>query len=61
MSTGNREAKQIYEFIFEPAEIVSFKDREVLKKVRSVHGKELEKHVPSSIFQILDTQVYVSE
>ncbi|MBN1299265.1 MAG: hypothetical protein JW997_06240, partial [Actinobacteria bacterium] len=32
------------EFIFEPAEFVPFKDREVLKKVRSVHGKELEKH-----------------
>jgi len=32
------------EFIFEPAEFVPFKDREVLEKARSVHGKDLEKY-----------------
>ncbi len=32
------------EFNFEPAEFVPFRDKEVLKKVRSVHGKDLEKH-----------------
>ncbi|MFO7928107.1 MAG: hypothetical protein R6U35_00375 [Candidatus Humimicrobiaceae bacterium] len=31
------------EFTFEPAEFVPFKDRKVLEKARSVHGKELEK------------------
>jgi glucosamine-6-phosphate deaminase len=32
------------EFNFEPADFVPFKDKEVLKKVRSVHGKDLEKY-----------------
>jgi 6-phosphogluconolactonase/glucosamine-6-phosphate isomerase/deaminase len=32
------------EFIFEPAEFVPFRDKEVLKKARSVHGKDLEKY-----------------
>ncbi len=31
-------------FSFEPAEFVPFKDKEALKKARSVHGKELEKY-----------------
>ena len=30
------------EFSFEPADFVPFKDKEVLKKARSVHGKDLE-------------------
>ncbi|MDZ7838484.1 MAG: hypothetical protein U5N58_11365 [Actinomycetota bacterium] len=32
------------EFTFEPADFVPFKDRKVLEKVRSVHGKDLEKY-----------------
>jgi len=32
------------EFIFKPAEFVPFKDREILEKARSIHGKELEKY-----------------
>ncbi len=32
------------EFNFEPADFVPFKDKEVLKKARSVHGKDLEKY-----------------
>ena len=32
------------EFVFEPAEFVPFKDRKVLEKARSVHGKDLEKY-----------------
>lgn len=32
------------EFIFEPAEFVPFKDRKILEKARSVHGKDLEKY-----------------
>jgi glucosamine-6-phosphate deaminase len=32
------------EFVFKPAEFVPFKDRAILEKVRSVHGKELEKY-----------------
>ncbi|MDD5600991.1 MAG: hypothetical protein RBR58_04830 [Candidatus Humimicrobiaceae bacterium] len=31
-------------FVFEPAEFVPFKDRAVLEKARSIHGKELEKY-----------------
>jgi glucosamine-6-phosphate deaminase len=31
-------------FLFEPADFVPFKDRKVLEKVRSVHGKDLEKY-----------------
>lgn len=31
-------------FTFEPAEFVPFRDKEVLEKIRSVHGKELEKY-----------------
>jgi glucosamine-6-phosphate deaminase len=33
----------VSEFVFKPAEFVPFKDKAVLEKVRSVHGKELEK------------------
>ena len=32
------------EFDFNPADFVPFKDKEVLKKARSVHGKDLEKY-----------------
>ena len=32
------------EFIFEPAEVVPFKDKAILEKARSIHGKELEKY-----------------
>ena len=32
------------EFVFNPAEFVPFKDKAVLEKARSVHGKELEKY-----------------
>jgi glucosamine-6-phosphate deaminase len=32
------------EFVFEPAGFVPFKDRKVLEKARSVHGKDLEKY-----------------
>jgi glucosamine-6-phosphate deaminase len=34
----------VSEFIFKPAEFVPFKDKAVLEKARSVHGKELEKY-----------------
>ena len=32
------------EFVFNPAEFVPFKDKAVLEKASSVHGKELEKY-----------------
>jgi len=32
------------DFCFEPADFVPFKDKKVLEKARSVHGKELEKY-----------------
>ncbi len=32
------------QFIFEPADFIPFRDKEVLAKARSVHGKDLEKY-----------------
>ncbi|OQA21863.1 MAG: glucosamine-6-phosphate deaminase [Actinobacteria bacterium ADurb.Bin346] len=32
------------EFVFEPASFVPFKDKKILDKVRTVHGKDLEKY-----------------
>ena len=32
------------DFVFEPAEFVPFKDKKVLEKARSIHGKDLEKY-----------------
>lgn len=37
------------EFNFEPAEFIPFKNRDVLKKVRLVHGKDLEKYSNSKM------------
>ena len=43
MTKINRGGK-MSKFTFKPADFVPFKDEEVLKKVRSVHGKDLEKY-----------------